>query len=173
MRLPIRFAPCSMHYTEKWRGFRLGWLSAIVQSVRAHGTTCAMFAVAIFTIALLCSSVCSAACAMELCPNLGQHARQTDSHDCEHAAQKPFNGSHQRGPQTPVCSGHLHPTFEAVKSDGALQFQLRATARAHVSPFSLAIARNEQFVLAASSSDPAPPQLSEELLIHEITVLRI
>jgi hypothetical protein len=161
----------SLFAAPSFSGFRRARRDDIVHLMNRSCAMRARFAVAILSLALLYASTCWATCA--ICVGSSATA-ETTSHDCEHAASHPADGSHQQHPATPDCFGHHDASFELVQGDGLAQLHVSATSHAQVNPLAAGAARAETFGPAASSlSDLAPPQLATISPQQKITILRI
>jgi hypothetical protein len=124
---------------------------------------------AIFSLALLYASMCSATCA--ICFGAGA-AAENQSHACEHAASDAAGGAEPRSPAKPDCLGHHHSGFEVIQSDGLRQFPLSAMGGA--SQLSVAVVRREGVgVSAPFLSDLAPPGHVTISPQQKISILRI
>ena len=133
------------------------------------GTMRVKFVAAVFVVAMLYGSVCSAACAAGFCPLLGQGA---DADQCHH---QPSNhpGSHDGMPDHSDCATHGHPT-NFVTAVGPAQFQFVIVAYIGAPLF---LAQSTGSAVSWShrlwGTDLAPPTIPKNPLYQQISSLRI
>lgn len=150
--------------------FRCSPRNDIVHRVTPSATPRAkLIVIAAVLVTLLYGSVCSATCALGACPTDAQNAA---THDCDHNASGP---AHQPTPQNPDCPKHHHPTFDAVKTDTPLQFQLTGANHATANQMLAVTALGDSLNVSsfASLSDLAPPPNLNFARHQKISVLRI
>lgn len=134
-------------------------------------TTLARSMVAIFTVAMFYASVCSAACAVGVCPN---QVQQSDSHDCDHSSSHHSQSSQNHSPENPDCAKHEHPGLFVVKAAALSQFQLSITGHLSTSELTASSLHDITDGMAVSGvSDLAPPPNLKIPLYQETSVLRI
>ena len=128
--------------------------------------------VALFTVAMLYASVCSASCAVGLCPDQPQ---RTASHDCDKMPSHHSGSSGHHTPDKPDCSQHQHPELFVAKSGGDLpQFQLNLANQLHASAPIFLVQQGVPVIFnSAEASDHAPPVDSSIPSYGRISVLRI
>src|SRR5258708_18297282 len=157
-------------------------VSTAVLSNRQHGGSLlvvmkmkanwARLVVAIFTMAMFYASVCSASCAVGVCP---EQRQRTGGHDCDHVPLHHSDSSRHQAPDKPDCSQHQHPALFVTKSCGDLpQFQMSVVdhLKAAAAAFSPAHALSAIFTSNVPSQH-APPPASVVPLYHRISALRI
>lgn len=88
---------------------------AILRFVIVVNATRAKIVVALFALAMLYGSVCSASCLVGVCPNL---AHYSESHDCDQLSHHHSHGQHD-----PDCRHHAQPPDFAPKTSGIAPFQ--------------------------------------------------
>ncbi len=126
--------------------------------------------VAVFTMAMLYASVCSASCAVGVCPDQPQ---RTASHDCDKMPSHHSGSSGQHTPDKPDCSQHQHPELFVAKSGGDLpQFPLANQLHPSAPIF---LVQHEVPAISSSteSSEHAPPVDSSIPFYGRISVLRL
>ena len=127
--------------------------------------------VALFTMAVLCASVCSASCATGICPN---QVQQTAGHDCGQTSPQHSQHSGQHAPDNPDCSQHQHPGLIVTKSGNLSQFHLTLVGHANASD--IAVVPLHALVGSfthAQAGHHAPRLESSAPLFRQISVLRI
>ena len=119
--------------------------------------------VAVFTMAIFYASVCSASCAVGVCP---EQAQRTTGHNCN---QMPTHHT------TPDCSQHPHPELFLAKSGSDLpQFQptvvdqLQASTTSFLAQYGLLTGFNP-----TRAAEHAPPDVLSIPFYDRISVLRI
>ena len=132
----------------------------------------ARMTVAVFTMAVFYASVCSASCAVGVCP---EQTQRTSGHDCD---QNPSHRSDSPGHQTPAepdCSQHQHPELFVAKSGGDLpQFHLGIVDQPHASAITFSVLHGLPAILTRiAASEHAPPAVSSGPFYDQISVLRI
>jgi hypothetical protein len=123
-----------------------------------------------FTVAMFYASVCSASCAIGVCPDQPQ---QTASHDCDQMPAHHAGQSGHKAPESPDCSRHQHPNMLLAKSGEIAKVQLSVTD--HLPATAVAISKHDLTVglINREASDLAPPLSSNVPLYQQISVLRI
>ena len=126
------------------------------------------FVAAVFVVAMLYGSVCSAACTAGFCPLLShdgdadQCHHETPGHPCPHNGMPEHN-----------CATHGHPT-NFVTAAGPAQFQFAIVAHIGAPLF---LAQPSGSVLSWShrlwGTDLAPPTIPKNPLYQQISSLRI
>ena len=86
----------------------------------AIGKTRTRFVAAIFTVAMIYASFCSATCGFGVCPYQEQ---RSSSHDCDYPSSSHSSGSQHHEPKDRNCSNHHHPSVNLVKADGLPEFE--------------------------------------------------
>ncbi len=130
----------------------------------------ARMVVAVFTMAMFYASVCTATCAIGVCPN---EVQQTASHECDHASSHHSSQPGHKAPESPDCSKHAHPGVFVAKSGEVSQFQLSIVGHLQLSAATVSFGDDQRPSTATRSSDPAPPFASKLPLHQQISVLRI
>lgn len=124
----------------------------------------------LFTVAVFYASVCSASCAVGVCPD---RVQQTAGHDCDQMPPHHSTPSKHQNQDNPDCSEHQHPGLFVTKSAG-LQFQLSIVD--HLSVSSATFSSGYRLSASFADSTPAehaPPIVSSLPLYDQISVLRI
>jgi hypothetical protein len=126
---------------------------------------------AVFAMAVFYASVCSASCAVGVCPN---QVQQTASHDCDQMPSHHSAPSGHETPDTPDCSKHQHPGLFVMKSGDVSQFQLSAVDHLNVSATAFSpVCGLTALLTQAEASEHGPPLVSSVPLYEQISVLRI
>ncbi len=84
-------------------------------------TNGARMVLAIFTMAMFYTSVCTTTCAIGVCRN---EVQQTAGHDCEQSSSHHSGQPGHEAPESPDCSKHAHPGVFVARSGNVSQFQL-------------------------------------------------
>ena len=134
---------------------------------RAH---CARAIAAIFTIAMFYSSVCSASCAVGVCPD---QVQRTASHDCDQMPAHHAGHSGHKAPESPDCSRHQHPTMVLTKSGEIAKVQLSVVQLSATTAVFLPHHDFAAGLIHVEASDLAPPLGTSLPLYQQISVLRI
>jgi hypothetical protein len=132
----------------------------------------ARLVLASFTMAMFYASVCSASCAVGVCP---QQTQRTAGHDCDQMPSHHSDSSGHQAPDKPDCSQHQHPELFVTKSGGDLpQFELSVVDHLNASAavFSQVDSLSAIFTRDVTS-EHAPPPASGVPLYDRISVLRI
>jgi hypothetical protein len=159
---PPLFAECRWHPTDA---------SDSLQMIMKTRATWARMVVAIFTMAMFYASVCSASCAVGVCPDKVQ---QTTSHDCDQMPAHHSDQSRHGSPDNPDCSQHQHPGVLVAKTGNFSQFQLTALHSLHVSAAASSPLVGLPAIFSQSAaSEHAPPIVSGVPVYEQISVLRI
>jgi hypothetical protein len=125
---------------------------------------------AIFTMAVFYASVCSASCAMGVCP--GQ-VQQKASHDCDRMPSHHSDQSRHHSSGNPDCSEHQHPGLFVPKSAN-LQLLLSVVDHLDASTADVsAVYRLPAVFLNPAAVENAPPVISSVPLYEQISVLRL
>jgi hypothetical protein len=124
----------------------------------------------IFIVAVFYASVCSASCAIGVCPD---QVQRTAGHDCDQMPSHHSAPTKQQSPANRDCSEHQHPGLFVTKSNSS-QFQLGIVDHLDASAATLSSARVLPTLFAHSAtSEHAPPIVSSAPLYDLISVLRI
>lgn len=128
--------------------------------------------VAVFTMAMFYASVCSASCAVGVCP---EQTKRTAGHDCDQMPSHHSDSSGHQTPDKPDCSQHQHPELFVAKSGGDLpQFQLNIVDHLHASTTTFLAQHGSPAVVSRTeASEHAPPVVSSASLYDRIAILRI
>jgi hypothetical protein len=126
--------------------------------------------VAVFTMAMFYASVCTATCAIGVCPD---EVQQTAGHDCDQASSHHSSQPGHKAPESPDCSKHAHPGVFVAKSGDVSQFQLSIVEHLQLSATALGARHDLRLSTATRASGPAPPFASKLPLHQQISVLRI
>ncbi len=130
----------------------------------------AMLMVAVFTVAILHASACSAACLVGPCRSLVQGLGESG---CHH--ESPAKTSQPAGHDSKHshCNNHVHPgNFLQGPGGPALGLFAKSWPRTHYVP-AAAIPSLVWSPSGASARDHAPPLLSSESLFRKSCLLRI
>lgn len=127
--------------------------------------------VALFTMAMFYASVCSASCAVGVCPD---QVQRTASHDCEQMPAHHAGQSGHKAPDSPDCSKHQHPSVLLAKSGEVAKVKLSVAGQLSAASF-IFVPRHDfaANLLRVEASDLAPPLASHLPLYQQISVLRI
>jgi hypothetical protein len=128
--------------------------------------------VALFTIAMLYASVCSASCTVGVCP---EQMQRTAGHDCDRMPSQHSAPSGHQTPDKPDCSKHRHPELFVTKSGGDLpQFQLSVVDHLNASGAAFSPMHGFSAILTPDvTSEHAPPPAADVPLYDRSSVLRI
>jgi len=128
--------------------------------------------VAVFTMAMFYASVCSASCAVGLCP---EQTQRTAGHDCDQMPSHHSDSSGHQTPEKPDCSQHRHPELFVPKSGGDLpQFQLNVVDQSHASATTFLTPHGLPAILSrVAAAEHAPPVVSTGPFYNQTSVLRI
>jgi len=135
------------------------------------GMAQARMVTAVFTVAMLYASVCSATCAIGACPTEVQHSR---GHDCDQSSSDRSTGPTHNGSESPDCSAHKHPSVFLEKAAGASQFQAHNVV--HVKAFEPLVHFPHEILVSSGSfevPDTGPPGALKLPLYQQISLLRI
>jgi hypothetical protein len=132
----------------------------------------ARMVVAIFTMAMLYASLCSASCEVGVCP---EQTQRTAGHDCDQMPSHHSGSSGRQTPGKPDCPQHQHPDLFVAKSGGDLpQFQLNIPDHLHASATTFLAQYGLPAILSRTeASEHAPPVVSSVPFYNRISVLRI
>ena len=133
-------------------------------------TNGARMVLAIFTMAMFYTSVCTTTCAIGVCPN---EVQQTAGHDCEQSSSHHSGQPGHEAPESPDCSKHAHPGVFVARSGNVSQFQLSIVGHLQLSATALGTGHDLRLSTATRTSDLAPPFASNLPLHQQISVLRI
>lgn len=125
---------------------------------------------AVFTIAMFYASVCSASCAIGVCPDTVQ---QTSSHDCEQMPAHHAGQSGHKAPESPDCLRHQHPNMLLAKSGEIAKVQLSVVGHLFATAVFLPHHDFTASLIHVEASDLAPPLGTNLPLYQQISVLRI
>ena len=125
---------------------------------------------AIFTIAMFYASVCSASCAIGVCPD---QVQQTSSHDCDQMRTHHAGQSRHQAPESPDCSKHQHLNMLVAKSGEIAKVQLSVVGQLSVSAVFLPHHDFAASLIHVEASDLAPPLGTNLPLYQQTSVLRI
>jgi hypothetical protein len=126
---------------------------------------------AIFTATMFYASVCSAMCAVGVCPNELQDSTGGNS---AHAPMGRPDCSQHRAHEDHDCSTHHHPVEKIVKTGHRLQVQLAAASRLAANHARINAALSSCFRRSAVSlSGLAPPPALFSPLDQQPAVLRV
>jgi hypothetical protein len=122
--------------------------------------------------AMFYASVCSASCAVGVCP---QQTQRTAGHDCDQMPSHHSDSSGHQTPDKPDCSQHRHPELFVSKSGGDLpQFQMNIVDQRHASATLFFAVHGLPAIFTRDvTSEDAPPPASGVPLYDRISVLRI
>jgi hypothetical protein len=84
--------------------------------------------VVVFAMTMSHASVCSAMCAVGLCPSQSQHSSDHNGYGCDRMPMGHSDSHQSHGGQKSDCSMHHHPGANIVKADSLPQFQLSAAS---------------------------------------------
>ena len=132
----------------------------------------ARMAVAVFTMAMFYASVCSASCAIGVCP---EQTHRTSGHECNEIPSHHSDSSGHQTPAKPDCSQHQHPELFVAKSGGDLpQFQLSVVKHLNATAVAFSPVHGLSTIFTHEvTSENAPPPASGVPLYDRISVLRI
>ena len=130
----------------------------------------ARIVVALFTMAMFHASVCSANCAIGVCPD---QVKRTASHGCEQLPVHHSDHSGRKAPDSPDCSRHLHPMMVLTKSGDIAKLQLSFTDQLPATTVAVSKHDFTASLIHVEASDFAPPLASNVPLYQQISVLRI
>ena len=130
----------------------------------------ARIVVALFTMAMFHASVCSASCAIGVCPD---QVQRTASHDCEQMSAHHADHSGRKAPYSPDCLRRLHPIMVLTKFGEIAKLQLNFTDQGPA--ITVAVSRRDftASLIHVEASDLAPPLGSNVPLYQQLSVLRI
>lgn len=149
--------------------FRAGVLNLhTVMRSKAHW---ARIVVTIFTVAMFYASVCSASCAIGVCPD---KAPQTSGHDCDQMPAHHTGQSGHKTPDSPDCTQHQHPSVVFAKSPEIAKVNLGVSS--HLPGTNAILLAAHQLAPISDypkASERAPSKSSGIPLYQQISVLRI